>query len=117
FQVSTGKSVLRYFPDAAVLHVGAEQSPQNSADLRLALAAAAFNDHHPLSLVAGNQAVADIFLQGGDVLRVEQAIQKFQPENRFRGIGVVGHGETIADNFQLSLRKGSVQEKRPVGKV
>ena len=116
-QVSTGKSVLGYFPDAAILHVGAEQSSQNSADLRLALAAAALNDHHPLSLVAGNQAVADIFLQGGDVLRVEQAIQKFQPENRFRGIGVVGHVETIADNFWLSLHKGPVQKKCAVGKV
>ena len=117
FQIGTGKPVLGYFSDAAVLHVGAEQSPQHSADLRLALAAAAFNNHHSLSLVAGNQAVADIFLQGGDVLRVEQAIQKLQPENRFWGVGVVGHGETVADDFRLSLHKGSVQKKSPVGKV
>ena len=117
FQVRTGKTVLGYFPDAAILHVGAEQSSQNSADLRLALAAAALNDHHPLSLVAGNQAVADIFLQGGDVLRVEQAIQKLQPENRLWGVGVVGHGETVADDFRLSLRKGSVQKKCAIGKM
>src|SRR5699024_8491079 len=110
-QVSTGKSVLRYFPDAAVLHVGTEQRSQHSADLALALAAVAFNHHYPLSLVAGNQAVADIFLQGGNVLRVEQAIQKFQPENRFRGIGVIGHGEAVADDSWLSLHKGSVQRK------
>ena len=117
FQVSTGKTVLGYFPDAAILHVGAEQSSQNSADLRLALAAAALNDHHPLSLVAGNQAVADIFLQGWDVLRAEKAIQKLQPEGRLWGVGVVGHGETVADDFRLSLRKGPIQKKRPIGKV
>ena len=116
-QVSTGKAVLGYFPDAAILHVGAEQSSQHSADLRLSFAAAALNDHHPLPLVAGDQAVADIFLQGGDVLRVEQAIQKFQPKNRFRGVGVVGHGEAVSDDFRLSLCKGSIQKKRPVGKM
>ena len=88
FQIGTGKPVLGYFPDAAILHVGTEQSSQHSADLRLALAAVALNDHHPLSLIAGNQAVADIFLQGGDVLRVEQAIQKLQPENRFGALGL-----------------------------
>ena len=71
----------------------------------------------PLSLVAGNQAVADIFLQGGDVLRVEQTIQKFQPEDRFRSVGVVGHGEAVSDNFRLSLCKGSVQKKCAVGKM
>ena len=64
-QIGTGKSVLRYFPNAAILHVGAEQSSQHSADLRLAFAAVALNDHHPLTFVAGNQAVADVFLQVG----------------------------------------------------
>ena len=32
-QIGTSKPVLRYFPDAAVLHVGTEQSSQHSADL------------------------------------------------------------------------------------
>ena len=116
-QVSTSKSVLRYFPDAAVLHVGAEQSPQHSADLALALAAVALNDHHPLSLIAGNQAVADVFLQGGNVLRIEKAIQKLQPADGFRGVGVVGHGETVTDDFRFSLHKPPIQKKRPVGEV
>ena len=117
FQIGTGKPVLGYFPDAAILHVGTEQSSQHSADLRLALAAAAFYDHHPLSLIAGNQAVTDIFLQGGDVLRVEQTIQKLQPENRLWSIGIIGHRETVADDFRFSFRKSSVQKKCAVGKV
>ena len=32
-QASTGKPVLGYFPDAAVLHIGTKQSSQHSADL------------------------------------------------------------------------------------
>ena len=40
-----------------------------------------------------------------------------QPEDRFRSVGVVGHGETVADDFRLSLRKGPIQKKCPVGKV
>ena len=90
---------------------------QHGANLALTLTAVTFNHHHPLPLIAGNQAVADIFLQGRDVLRVEQAIQKLQPENRFWGVGLVGHGETVADDFRLSLHKGSVQKKRAVGKM
>ena len=116
-QIGTGKSVLGYFPDAAILHVGAEQSSQHSADLTLAFTAVAFDDHHPLALVAGDQAVADVFLQGGNVLRVEQAIQKFQPENGLGCPGIVGHRETITDNFGFSLYKFSAQKKRPVGEV
>ena len=113
-QVGTGKSVLGYFPNAAVLHVRAEQSSQHSADLALAFTAVALHDHHPLALVAGDQAVADVFLQGGDVLRVEQAIQKFQPENGFGCLGIVGHRETITDDFGFSLHKFSVQKSVPL---
>ena len=116
-QIRTGKPVFGYFPDAAVLHVGAEQSPQHSADLRLSLAAVTFYDHHPLSLVAGNQTIADIFLQSGDVLRIEQPIQKFQPENRFRGVGVVGHREAVANDFRFSLHKPPIQKKCAVRKM
>ena len=116
-QIRTSKSVLRYFPNAAILHIHTEQMPQYGTNLALALAAVSFNRHHPLSLITGNQAVADIFLQGGDVLRVEQAIQKFQPEDRFRSVGVIGHREAVADDFRFSLHKGPVQKECPVGKM
>ena len=60
FEVGTGKAVLRDLADAAILHVAAEQPGQHHADLRLALAAAAFNDHHalPLHLAAQDRSVA-----------------------------------------------------------
>ena len=76
FEVSTGEAVLRNFADAAILHVAAKQSGQHHTDLRLALAAAALDDHHALPLVAGDQAVADELLHRGNVLRVEQVGQE-----------------------------------------
>ena len=60
--------------DAAILHIAAEQPGQHHADLRLALAAAALNDHHALPLVAGDQAIADKLLHCGNVLRVKLLI-------------------------------------------
>ena len=70
-QIGTGKAVLRDLADAAILHVAAEQAGQHYTNLRLAFAAAALDNHHALSLVAGNQAVADELLHRGDILRVE----------------------------------------------
>ena len=40
-----------------------------------------------------------------------------QPEDRLRSVGVVGHGETVADDFRFSHHKISVQKKCAVGKV
>ena len=61
-EICLGKAVLGHLAHAAVLGIAAKQMGQNGADLRLALATAALDDHHALSLVAGNQAVADVFL-------------------------------------------------------
>ena len=88
-QICTGESVLRYFPNAAILHVSTEQTAQNSADLGLALAAVSLNDHHALPLVAGDQAVADKLLQSNNVLRVQQPIQEGNPQCRLRRIRLI----------------------------
>ena len=69
-EICPGKAVLGHLAHAAVLGVAPKQMGQDSADLRLALATAAFDDHHALSLVAGDQAVADVFLQGGNVVLI-----------------------------------------------
>ena len=76
FQIGTGKSIFGDFADTAVLHAAAKQRPQHRADLRLALAAVSLNHHHVLPFVAGNQTITDELLQGGDVLRIQQSIQK-----------------------------------------
>ena len=114
FQISAGKTVLGNFADAAVLHVAAEQGGQHRADLALTLAAIALNDHHALSLVAGDQAVADIFLQSGNVLRVKKPIQKSQPAGRRGRIGIIGHRQAATHDIRFSLRKGAIQKQRAV---
>ena len=109
FQISAGETVLGNFADAAIFHIAAEQGGQHRADLALALAAAAFDNHHPLAFVAGDQAVADIFLQSRNVLRVKQPIQKRQPAGWCGSTGIVGHRQTTANNLRLALRKGAIQ--------
>jgi len=108
-QVSTGEAVLRDLADAAILHVAAEQPGQHHTDLRLALAAVALDDHHALALIAGNQAVADELLHGGDVLRVEQVGQKPQPVDGLGGFRVILDRQAVAHDLRLALLKGTVQ--------
>ena len=67
--------------------------------------------------VAGNQAVAKKFLQGGNVLGVEQFLQKPEPPHRLGRIGVICHRQTVADNLWFPLGECSIQEQRTVGKV
>ena len=110
FQISAGEAVLGNFADAAVLHVAAEQGGQHRAYLTLALAAVALDNHHPLAFIAGDQAVADIFLQSGNVFWVEQPIQKSQPAGRCGGVGIVGHRQTTAHDFRFPLCKGAIQK-------
>ena len=59
---SAGKPVVGDFCDAAVLHIAAKQPRQHRTDLRFSFAAVTLNHHHALSLVAGNQAIANKLL-------------------------------------------------------
>ena len=117
FQISTGKTVLGDFADAAILHIGAKDATQHSADLRLAFAAVALDDHHPLSLVGGDQAVADELLQRGNVFFVEQSVQKFQPQVRGWCVRLIRHRQTASHDLRLPFCEGSVQQQRTVGNV
>ena len=78
-QVGAGKSVFGNFPHAAVLGIGTEQFGQHIADLAFPFAAAAFDHQHFLSGVAGDQAVADEFLERGNVFRPQQVGEKSEP--------------------------------------
>ena len=114
FQISAGKPVFGDFPDAAVLHVAADQRPQHRTDLRFSLAAVSLNHHHALSLVAGNQAIADKLLQGWNILRIQQSIQKGEPECRCRGTRMVRHRQSAAHNVRSALGKAAIQCQRAV---
>ncbi|SCI73934.1 Uncharacterised protein [uncultured Clostridium sp.] len=109
FEVGTGEAVLRDLADAAILHVATEQPGQYHADLRFSLAAVALDDHHALTLVAGDQAVADELLHRGDVLRVEQVGQEPQPMGGLWGFRVIFDREPVTDDLRLALLKGAVQ--------
>ena len=84
---------------------------QDGSDLGLALAAAALDDHHALSLVAGNQAVTDVFLQGGDVIFIQKTMQKAQPRFRAGHGRIVGYRKTAAHDFILGFGERSVQKQ------
>ena len=62
FQIGTGKAVVLHFLDAAIAGGISHEPFQHQSDAGLALAALANDEHHLLSLGAGDQAVAQIFL-------------------------------------------------------
>ena len=72
------------------------------------------NKNNLLPLGAGNQALADIFLQSGNVLRVKKPIQKSQPAGRRGRIGIIGHRQAATHDVRFSLRKGAIQKQRAV---
>ena len=114
FQIGAGKPVVGNFGDAAVLHIAAKQPRQHRTDLRFSLAALALEDHHALPFGAGNEAIADILLKGGNVLRVEQLREKSQPDNRPLGLRIVSNGKPAAHDLRPSCKKAAVDAERPV---
>ena len=76
FQIGTGKAVVLHFLDAAVAGGISHEPVEHQPEAGLALAALADNEHHLLSLGAGNETVAQILLQGGDVGIVQQLVQE-----------------------------------------
>ena len=76
--------------------------------MAFALAAPTFDDHHPLALVAGDETVADKFLQGRDVLRVNQVRQEPQPEGGLGRFGVISDRQPVTNDFQLTFLKAAI---------
>ena len=62
FQIGAGKAVVLHFLDAAVAGGISHESLEHQPNAGFALAALADNEHHLLSLGAGDEAVAQIFL-------------------------------------------------------
>ena len=109
FQISAGKTVVLHFLDAAVAGGISHEPFQYQPDARFALAALADNEHHLLPFGAGDQAVAQIFLQGGDVGIVQQLVQKSQPAVRGGGFRVIFHRQAVLAE-QAALLKGAVRQ-------
>ena len=108
-QIGAGKAVILHLLDAAVAGGISHEPFQHQPDARFALAALANDEHHLLSLGAGDQAVAQIFLQGGDVGIVQQLVQKSQPAVRGGGFRVVLHRQAVLAE-QAALLKRAVRQ-------
>ena len=98
-QIGAGEGAALHLGDAAVFQVAAEHFLHHHADAALALAVVALEQHHHLPAVCRNQAVAEVFLQGQDVLRFQQVRQKPQPCHRLRRAWVISDGKPVAAEF------------------
>ena len=115
-QIGSGEGAALHLGDAAVFQVAAEQLLHHHADAALALAAVALEQHHGLPAVRRNQAVAEVFLQGQNVLRFQQVRQKPQPCYRLRRAGVISDGEPVAAEFFLRAERAA-EKQRAIGNV
>ena len=109
FQIGAGKTVILHFLDAAVAGGISHEPLEHQPDAGLALAALADNEHHLLPLGAGDQAVAQILLQGGNVSIVQQLVQEGQPTVRGGGFGVILHRQAVLAE-QAALLKRAVRQ-------
>ena len=109
-QICTGKAVRFDAEDGFGVRGFPEQLLQQQADAGFSLAALAGHDQHLLRLGRRDQEIAEIFLQGQNVLRDQQTVQKFQPLGRCGGIGLVFHGEPVQAEFLFRHKSPLVQK-------
>ena len=109
FQIGTGKAVVLHFLDTAVAGSIPHEPFQYQPDSGFTLAALANDEHHLLAFGAGDKAIAQIFLQGGDVSIVQQLMQEGQPTVRGGSFRVVVHRQTVLAE-QPTLLKRAVRQ-------
>ena len=115
-QIGAGEGAALHLGDAAVFQVAAEHFLHHHADAALALAAVALEQHHHLPAVRRNQAVAEVFLQGQNILRFQKIGQKPQPCHRLRRAWVISDGKPVAAKFFFDT-KLAIEKQRAVGNV
>ena len=113
-KVCTGKAVRFDAEDGFGVRGFPEQLLQQQADAGLPLAALAGHDQHLLRLGRRDQEIAKVFLQGQNILRDQQTVQKFQPLGRCGGIGLVFHGEPVQAEFLFRHKSPLVQKVSPI---
>jgi len=116
FQVRTAEPVALHLLDTGGIHAVAQQRAHDKTDATFALAALADQHEHFLSLGGWQQTVAEKFLQGGNVLRLQQLGQELQPAFRRGRVRVVGDGQAVVA-VALVGDKTAVHEIRSVGNV
>ena len=117
FQIGAGKPILGHLSDASVLRIASKQMRKHCPNLAFSFSAAALDEHHPLSLVAGNQAVSDVLLQAGNILGIQQLVEETQPDGRRRGVRGISNGKAASHNLVLFMCKPTIQKERSVCKM
>ena len=114
FEVGAAEAVVLHLLYAGHVHAVAEQRAHDEPDAALAIAALADEQQHLLPLGRGYEAVAQVLLQGGDVLRLQQLGEEAQPALRLWSVRLVAHLQPVAAPG-LVLREAAVQEIGAVG--
>ena len=117
FQIGAGKPILGHLSDASVLRIASKQMRKHCSNLAFSFSAAALDEHHPLSLVAGNQAVSDVLLQAGNILGMQQLVEETQPDGRRRSVRGISNGKAASHNLVLFMCKPTIQKECSVCKM
>jgi hypothetical protein len=104
-KVSTSKAAGFNFLDAAIADRIAHQVLQHQTDAGFAFTAFAEQEHHLLTFGAGDKAVAEVFLQGRNVLWLQQLIQKGQPAFWLGSFRVIGHRQAVSAEQAAFLKR------------
>ena len=112
-QIGAGEGAALHLGDAAVFQVAAEHFLHHHADAALALAVVALEQHHHLPAVCRNQAVAEVFLQGQDVLRFQQVRQNRSQVSGCGALGSYRMGSRLRQN-SFSVRNAPLRNSVPL---
>ena len=115
-QVGAAEPIVLHLLDAGGVHAVPKDGAHHQPDPALALAAFSNEHQHLLAFGGGEQTVAQVLLQGRDVLRVQQLRQKEQPLLRRRRIRVIADGQTIVAVGFLR-REAAIHKQCAVGNV
>ncbi len=112
-QIGAGEAVGLHLVQVPVHHVVTENGSEHRPDPALALTAFAHQHQHLLGLGRGDQAVAHILLQRGNVLRIQKFMEKAEPALRRRCVGDIGHRQPVPTVFFV-LGERTIQKQRSV---
>ena len=115
-QIGPGKGAALHLGDTAVFQIVTQHLLHHHTDAAFSLAAVAFEQHHGLPAVGGDEAVAEILLQGQNVLILQKLRQKMQPCHRLRSVGIIFDGQAVAAELLL-IGELTVQKQRTVGNM
>ena len=115
-QIRPGEGTGLHLGNASGAHIGTQERAHHQTDAAFSLTAVTDQKQHGLPFIAGNQAVAHVFLKCGDVFGVQKLLQKCEPFFRHRCGRIVGNRQTVhAEHFFFP--ECAIQKQGTVGNV